>query len=270
MRWMRWPITSAPAVSARRASSLRCSSTRCRSADPLRGAPMRYARSIGGWMSISWRMAGLPLLNQPAQRHVTAAPHLDAPVAERCPQKRRARQPEPDRLPRQEPLRARADPGPLEPHRHGDQSVLLGRELERRFQQRIAEVDVLEIDAQLQARGAQPVVVGVEDIEGEIERATRQPDPRNLDFLERDRGLGEMQRAPQGLAPCQGGCERDCGEPAPHRPPAWGGPDASRFTRCHHSIRSLMVFSYPVSVGSYQRAPRSASGRYSCSAYAPA
>src|SRR5881394_2552332 len=108
-----------------------------------------------------------------------------------------------------------------------------------------------EIESHLQTRAAQPVVVGIVDVEHEIHGAARQPHARDVDLLQLDLRFLEVEGVPEGRAAGQGE-ERD--------------DDSLSF--CHHSMRSLMVFSYPKSVGEYQLAPRSASGRYSCGTYA--
>src|SRR5262249_56334984 len=112
-------------------------------------------------------------------------------------------QPERDGLRREHRPRPRPDAGPLEPHRDGDERVLLRRQLQRRLEQGVAEVGAFEVDPQLQPRGAQPVVVGVVDIEREVERATRQPDAGDLDLLQLDIGLsaGTLNLPPDAYNP---------------------------------------------------------------------
>src|SRR5207244_7769600 len=63
-----------------------------------------------------------------------------------------------------------------------------------------------EIDPHLEPGGADAVVVGVVDIEHEIEGAARQPDSGDRDLLEGDLRLGERQPAEGGAGETEGGC----------------------------------------------------------------
>src|SRR5438552_350433 len=62
-----------------------------------------------------------------------------------------------------------------------------------------------EIDPHLEPGGADAVVVGVVDIEHEIEGAARQPDSGDRDLLEGDLRLGERQPAEGGAGETEGG-----------------------------------------------------------------
>src|SRR5512135_1033540 len=207
---------------------------------------------------------------QRLERDVPRAVDLYAAVAEWRAQAGHPGEGEPDRLPGEQRTSAGADARPFELHGHGDEGVLLRRQVERRLEQGVAEMHLLEIDSQLEPGRLEAVVVGVEHVERQVERPPLQPQAGHLDLLQLDVRLLKMQGAPQGGTSAGQQREPD----APRRPghSDSGVPDpaaASRLRRSHHSTRSFTVFSYPLSVGSYQRAPRSASGRYSCAAYAP-
>src|SRR5207247_5844842 len=63
---------------------------------------------------------------------------------------------------------------------------------------RVAEVRVLEVDPHFEPGGADAVVVGVVHVEHQIERAAREADPRDVDLLQLEVGLGERQVAQGG------------------------------------------------------------------------
>src|SRR2546430_11437487 len=106
--------------------------------------------------------------------------------------------------------------------------------------------------------------IWVVDIEHEIEGAARQPDSGDRDLLEGDLRLGERQPAEGGAGETEGGKGRQQAVEGGRGHSVFSSA-ALRLSSAHHSIRCLMSFSNPNSVGSYQRAPRSTSGRYSCS-----
>src|SRR5574341_1058541 len=194
------PTTWAPAVSARRASSSRCSSTCTASSLPLRGAPTSRARSIGTWTSISERMGGCPPRRRSRsrqeflQRHVPRATQADALVPEWRVDDHRASQPVADLLPGDERAGAGAEPRPLEADRDHDPAVVLRREIERAFQQRVAEMGVFEIDAHLEPGAPEPVLIGVEDVEHEIHGPAGQSQPRDVDLLQLELRLLKAER----------------------------------------------------------------------------
>src|SRR6185295_3014117 len=141
-------MTSAPAVSARRFSSSRCSSTWAISSEPLRGAPIRKARSTGDWMSISclMRISSEELL----QRYIAGTAQLYPLVAQRRVEQHRARHAVIDGLVREKPPRRGADPRPLKPHRHHHLAVVRGRKIEGPVDQRVAKVRPLEVEPHLE------------------------------------------------------------------------------------------------------------------------
>src|SRR2546421_6899266 len=124
-----------------------------------------------------------------------------------------------------------------------------------------------EIDPHLEPGGADAVVVGVVDIEHEIEGAARQPDSGDRDLLEGDLRLGERQPAEGGAGEAEGGKGRQQAVEGGRGHSVFSSA-ALRLRSAHQSMRCLMSFSNPNSVGSYQLAPRNASGRYSWGAYA--
>ena len=151
--------------------------------------------------------------------------------------------------------------------------MVLGRKIEWSLQQRVAEMPLLEVEPDLHPGRAQPIAVGVVHVEHQVERAARQPESCDVDLFQLDVGLTEREAADGGTATHHhhphGKRETGNGKHTPHHVSPFPLP-VSRTTRSfnvfQNSIRSLTVFSYPDSVGSYQLAPRNASGRYSCGA----
>src|SRR6266850_2560751 len=115
-----------------------------------------------------------------------------------------------------------------------------------------------EIDADLEPGRAEPIVVRVVDVEHQVEGPTRQADARDGDLLQGEIGLLERQPTQRSA----GGRQHGEGQ----KGALHVAPSAVAFflSSAHHSIRCLMSFSNPNSVGSYQLAPRNTAGRYSC------
>src|SRR2546422_677245 len=165
--------------------------------------------------------------------------------------------------------RAGAHARPFEPHRHDDAAVIRGGEVERPLQQRVAEVPALEVDTDLEPRGADAVVVGIVDVEHQVECAAGDAQPGDVDRFEPEFGLLESEPAQGGAGETQqdhGNRETRTGKPevSYHYVSSFPFPvsrSIRSFSCLQNSIRSAMVFSYPSWLGSYQRCPRRASGR---------
>src|SRR5256885_6604568 len=156
---------------------------------------------------------------------------------------------------------------PFEPHGHDHAAVIRRRQIKRPVEQRVTEMRAFQIDADLQPGGADAVVVGVVDVEYEIEGAARQADPADGDLLQCHVRLGERQPAEGGAGEAEGGKGRQQAVEGGRGHSVFSSA-ALRLRSAHQSMRCLMSFSNPNSVGSYQLAPRNASGRYSWGAYA--